>query len=370
MKTGSILFIRNAFGLGGAELYSYFIAKELKRLGYKVILSSNLPSLREKVSSLGYPTYQPIWTGPLKGITFRILTLLTLPILSIFYLYIILRRGVVIVNVMSPHDLIALGFIQKILGFRMVWTDHGDLKNFSKIKTSLMRSLVRYGLSKCQTIIVVSHDERARIVESLPWPEIWDKMKVVYNGVEVPEKPHKISSDLIVIGSTARVQVEKGIDTFIEALPVVKKNVGPVFKVVLAGAIDHQEIPRRVEELGLTGDVSFVGFQEDVPSFLRQLDIYVFPSRSEVFPFSTLEAMAAGLPIVATRVGGIPEQITNGKEGYLVDLDDVKTLSECLSKLIKDPALRKNMGGRAYLKAKSEFNIKDMTNKLLSIYGI
>lgn len=370
MKNGSILFVRNAFGLGGAELYSYIVAKELKSLGYRLVLSSNLDSLRKKVALLRYPTYQPTWTGRFKGLSFRLLTILNLPILSVFYFYVIVRQGVRVVNVMSPHDLIALSFIKPLLGFRMIWTDHGDLKTFSKSKTRLMKDLLRWALSCCERIILVSDNEMGKVKETLVWSELEKKFIVVHNGVEIPEERRIEDHQIMTVGSTARVQREKGLDVLIEALPEVKKGVNKRFQILLAGTVDHQEIVDRVNELGLSSLVKFVGFQEDVDRFLRQLDIYVFPSRNEVFPLSTLEAMARGLPIIATNVGGIPEQIIDGKEGFLVDAGDEDSLAEKITELINNDSLREEMGRRAREKVSANFNIKDVAKRLIEIYDL
>lgn len=365
----TILFIRHAYELGGAELYSYFLARELKSLGYEVVVSSSVKGLRDKVQSLGFPAYAPVWVGRLPGKLYQLGSLLTLPILIIHYLYICLRHRVAVANVMSRNDLWALSLIQPILRFKLVWTDHGDLKDLLRGGNILTMGLLHFSLGRCRAIICVSEDEKKRVTAVLKWPDLKEKITVVPNGVKVgPYTPPTNSK--IIIGSTARIQPQKGLDVLIDALPIVQKLAKEDFKVRLAGAIDDPGIVDQARKFKLEDLVSFEGYQEDVTGFLSSLDIYVFPSRTEVFPFSTLEAMSAGLPVVATTVGGVPEQIRDGVEGFLVPAGDKVKLAEQISRLINDPALRLNMGKRAYQRAAREFNISKITPYLLEVYGL
>jgi glycosyltransferase involved in cell wall biosynthesis len=112
---------------------------------------------------------------------------------------------------------------------------------------------------------------------------------------------------------------------------------------------DRDQLERRAHELGIVRDTLFLGYQEDVAPFYAAFDALVLPSSNEGTPVSAIEALAAGRPVVATRVGGVPDVVREGQDGFLVDAGDTDELADRLAQLARDPALRERMGseGRA-----------------------
>ena len=102
--------------------------------------------------------------------------------------------------------------------------------------------------------------------------------------------------------------------------------------------------------------------------YYKQADIYVLPSYAEGLPMSILEAASYGLPIVATRVGGIPEIIDDGVNGFLIDPGDKGALTDRLLRLIENPELRSQMGRAAYQKVKEKFDVDTVVKQLDSLY--
>ena len=100
-------------------------------------------------------------------------------------------------------------------------------------------------------------------------------------------------------------------------------------------------------DLGLAGRVHFLGQRDDIPDLLAALDIFVLPSHSEGVSLALLEAMAAGLPVIATAVGGLPEVVTDGVNGLLIPPQDPEALAQALARLLDDPALAKKLGENA-----------------------
>src|SRR5205085_744278 len=112
---------------------------------------------------------------------------------------------------------------------------------------------------------------------------------------------------------------------------------------------DRAQLERRAHELGVVKDTLFLGYQEDVAPFYAAFDALALPSSNEGTPVSAIEALAAGRPVVATRVGGVPDVVEEGEDGFLVDPGATDELADRLAQLARDPALRERMGkaGRA-----------------------
>ncbi len=107
---------------------------------------------------------------------------------------------------------------------------------------------------------------------------------------------------------------------------------------------DRDAIEQRAHDLGVVRDTLFLGYQEDVAPFYSAFDAFVLPSANEGTPVTAIEALAAGRPVVATRVGGVPDVVRDGEDGFLVEAGDVEGLAERLAALAADPGLRQQMG--------------------------
>jgi glycosyltransferase involved in cell wall biosynthesis len=117
----------------------------------------------------------------------------------------------------------------------------------------------------------------------------------------------------------------------------------------------------------LNDKVRFLGHRDDIPCILAITDVFVLPSRSEGQPGALVEAMASGLPCVGTRVGGVPEVITDGHDGLLVGGGDVGAMTQAIAKLLENRNLRKILGDNAKETAK-RFDITASTKKLFKVY--
>jgi glycosyltransferase involved in cell wall biosynthesis len=107
---------------------------------------------------------------------------------------------------------------------------------------------------------------------------------------------------------------------------------------------DRAGLERRAHELGIMRQVLFLGYQEEVSSFYAAFDALVLPSSNEGTPVSAIEALAAGRPVVATRVGGVPDVVRDGEDGFLVEAGETDELADRLERLARDPELRARMG--------------------------
>lgn len=201
-------------------------------------------------------------------------------------------------------------------------------------------------------------DALCKLRDALP-----NKIEVVHNGLEdrQPIALAKKEGNQFVIGCIARMDVSKGVLLLFEAFARLARN-HPEMRMVLAGAGDASaELARRTETLGLQQQVQLLGhYDGDVGALLASFDLYVFPSLWEGFPYGVVEAMRSGNVIVATRIGGIPEAITDGKEGLLITPGATDEIAAAIERLMADPAMRRELGHNARLRFESELALDKM----------
>ena len=177
-----------------------------------------------------------------------------------------------------------------------------------------------------------------------------------------------LPADALVYGLAARFAPQKALDVLVEAgLPLLKRCENAYLLIAGAGPLleQVQVVARKAE----TRDrILFPGFETDVPGLLASLDVYVSSALSEGLPLATIEAMAAGLPVVSTRAGGTPEVVEDGMTGTLVESGAAVPLGEAMMRLAFDPALRIRMGKAGRARALEEFTQERMFERTAEIY--
>ena len=169
----------------------------------------------------------------------------------------------------------------------------------------------------------------------------------------------------VVLGTVGRLDPLKDHRLLIEAVTGLE---GSWRLLVVGDGPLRAELERLVQERSLGGRVVFLGERRDVPELLRAMDAFVLPSRSEGLPMALLEAMACGLPVVATRVGGIPEAVREGEGGLLCDPGDSGGLRDALCRLISDPPLRRRLGRGARVAFERRFSLQRMVEGYERLY--
>lgn len=171
-----------------------------------------------------------------------------------------------------------------------------------------------------------------------------------------------------VLGVCARLTIEKGIEYLIKAMPNIL-TVYPNAKLLIAG---DGALKEELERLSISCQVSdhilFLGSRLDIPELLKIFDIYILPSISEGLPMIILEAMAAGCPIVATEVGGVPKAIVDGENGLLVRPGDPEQLFKSIKKLSDDEKLQEQFISRSKEIFKKQFSAKNMARQYEALY--
>lgn len=166
----------------------------------------------------------------------------------------------------------------------------------------------------------------------------------------------------IVIGITGRLRREKAHDVLFRAVPLVVEKCPQARFVCFGSGSLGGEFQQILAESGMTDHVQMAGFRKDVPECLAGLDIYTQPSRSEGLGTSVLEAAAAGLPVVASDSGGIPDIVEDGKTGLLVPVEDHERLAEGIVRLTGDAALRGELGRQAREKVRRVYSVEQLVS--------
>jgi glycosyltransferase involved in cell wall biosynthesis len=196
--------------------------------------------------------------------------------------------------------------------------------------------------------------------------------RVIYAGAATPAadilaSPCSSASEG-VLGTAGRLIGLKGIEYLLQAAAMLRREF-PGLRVEIAGSgPQRNELEQRVKVLGLAGSAEFLGWVDDLNFVLPRWDVFVLPSLEEGFPIAALEAMAAGLPVVASAVGGVPELVEDGKTGWLVPPRDVEALAFRIRILLTSPEQRKVMGAAAQERVRDHFSLAQSTESFTRLY--
>lgn len=211
-----------------------------------------------------------------------------------------------------------------------------------------------------------------------------DKIQIIHNAVDLDEfnlvisgKPYRdeigVADGESLIGVVGRIVPHKGQDIFIQAIPDIL-NFFPNAKFTIIGEDSTPngdfiiQLRQLIAELKLEAKVCFSGFKANVPQIMKALDVLIVPSLSEPFGRVVIEAMAAKTPVVASRVGGIPDIIENGVNGILVPLKNPKAISEAVIRLLSDKDLYYNISQNSSKTVEELFSIPKHVEKVEKLY--
>ncbi|OGY25939.1 MAG: hypothetical protein A2Z11_03290 [Candidatus Woykebacteria bacterium RBG_16_43_9] len=289
-------------------------------------------------------------------------------------------------DLVVTYDYKELIFAKSVKGkSKHIHFQHPQFPNWLRLNP-FVRSLVVSSMNEVDKIVtdcfaVKAHLKQFGVKE--------DKMEVIYNGIDeskfvpaaLPEK-NKIRKGLglvgkQIIGINARVNAGKGYETLISAFKQTKTGFPDTHLISVGGGNPYiqKKISTLVNKLGLSGRVKFLGEwpRDKTAEFYKAIDIFTLPSETEGLPLTVIEAMFSGLPVVATSVGGIPEEVVDDQTGLLVPAKDPNQLAEAFRKLLKDKSRGQKMGEAGREIALRKFTKKKMidnTYKLLVRMGV
>jgi glycosyltransferase involved in cell wall biosynthesis len=194
-------------------------------------------------------------------------------------------------------------------------------------------------------------------------------IRVIPNGVDLSVyRPRAGRSRLRRIVTVANLRPEKAHEILIEAVAALLKVCADVELFLVGGGPRLNDLKAVADRLGIASRVHFLGHREDVAAILADSDLFALTSRSEAFPNSVMEAMAAGLPIVATKVDGVPELIEHQRNGVLVAADDAGAVTAALRELIEHPGHAAALGLAARQTVESRFSFDRMVSSFEDLY--
>lgn len=256
----------------------------------------------------------------------------------------------------------------------IVYTFHSTIEPLSDIK---WHTRVWYHIfNKYSRIVAVSKD--IEIVARKNWPNT--TIKNIYLGIkpiqvdrEAARRDLHLSNDVLMVMCTANYNHIKGLDVLVNAVNRLKQNNylnKIVFYVVGQTDQDKVELQQMIDNYKLTDYFRLVGISNCIPKYLCAADIYIQPSRHEGLPLALMEACSAGLPIVASRIGGIPEVAVEGVNALLFEVENVEECADTILKMINDHSICSLYGKNSKSVYSANFQLSNNVKKLFEYYKI
>jgi len=247
--------------------------------------------------------------------------------------------------------------------------DTFSLKNNYGLRVKFFKKIQFCVAKRADQIIVPSHYFKNII---LNWGIDSEKIKVIYNGIKLPQHldVRRPSGAEKIILSVGRLVSWKGFKVLIETMPELLKEIPELKLVIVGSGPQRKELEDTIGKLDLSNKVTLMGqiSRSELLGQKKLADIFVFNTNWESFSFDTVEAMALGLPVVATKVGSLPELIENNKEGILVKPNDKEVIKNAVVKIFQNGSFRQEIVQNAYQKSK-QFSIQNTLDNLVKLLG-
>lgn len=284
------------------------------------------------------------------------------------------RENAVLVHAHLLGSTLTYSILCLLMRLPLVATLHGRVDiNPNERFVAIKQWIMRLGVDK---LVAVSRDLAQYIESRGLFPA--KAINVIYNGIDpsrygVKLKENlrsdlKLPADAVLIGSLGNIRPAKSYETLISAVAQLND---PKLHFIIAG---HQKkdlmdkLRAQMEMLGISAQIHFIGFYDNTPDFLAQLDMFVLSSSSEGFSIATIEAMATGLPVVATRCGGPEEILQNNVTGHLVPVNSPIELAEAIRFMIDHPDEAQRLANAGHQHMRNTFSLKVMLDAYKDMY--
>ncbi|HLQ84668.1 MAG TPA: TIGR03088 family PEP-CTERM/XrtA system glycosyltransferase [Salinisphaeraceae bacterium] len=268
----------------------------------------------------------------------------------------------------------------RLAGVRhIIHAEHGRDAADPQGSSRKYRRLRRLLAPAISIFVAVSEDLASWLVQEVGIAD--NKVQLIRNGIDLeryhpeaeaePPWPAQFApAGSIVVGSVGRLNAVKAFADLLQAFARVQfSDTGPAPRLVIVGSGPEQAaLEQLVHELGIAERVWLAGERDDVPQLLQAMDVYVCSSIAEGMALTLLEAMASGLPVIATQVGGNPELVLAQETGLLVPASDAGALADAIETLVADPELRREQGQAGRQRAQACFSMAAMTAGYCALY--
>jgi len=354
-----VAFINSIRMFGGGEVWLFRIMEELERRGHGVFLLCRPGTpLYIKAVSRGFRVQSLAMRGDLDPRTIY----LTWKWLRT------IRPDVLVTNM--DKELRFGGLAARLAGMRCIIPRRGidyPLKDTWMYRFSYTRLATR--------IVANSEATKQALLRNSPWLS-GDRIRVIYNGIDV--EPFQQADPVafrrkagfqpgdVVFGFVGQLDERKGVDVLVEAFGRFAPS-HPAGRLLIVGE-GPLEFDLKKECQRFRRQVFFSGYVENIEQVMKSVDVLLLPSLWEGFGIVLIEAMAAGKPVIATRISNIPEIVSHGSDGFLVPPSDPSELCRWMDVLYRDPGLRKRMGGEGSRKVAERFTLRIMADAYESLF--
>jgi glycosyltransferase involved in cell wall biosynthesis len=263
----------------------------------------------------------------------------------------------------------------------VVHTFHGHVLRgyFGRFWTGFFRFLERMLARVTDALVAVSPEVRDELVAMHVAPA--SKFAVVRLGIRLEERVAAdraageetrrvmgIPDGRLVVGWIGRMTAVKRADDVLRAFKLLRDGGVDACLCMVGDGPDRDRVEELASELGIVRDCLFPGYQEQVGPFFAAFDVFVLPSGNEGTPVTAIEALASGCPVVATRVGGVPDVVRDGEDGFLVEPGSIEELAARLADLGADPALRTRMGAAGRERVLHRYSVDRLIDDIDRLY--
>jgi len=361
--TVSVLHVINGEHYSGAERVQDLLAGNLGQFGFQVgfacLRPGRFPEMREYATAPIHETSmrwrfdpRPVWQ----------------------LAKIIRREDYRLVHAHTPRSLMAAAAASLLTGVQLVYHVHSPVADDSnRCWHNRVNALVeRVCLFRASAVIAVSRSLGDRMSRSGISAR---RLSVVPNGVPARQpkcsRPAGSREDW-TLGTLALFRPRKGTEILLESLALLRSQGLPV-RLRAVGPFETPEYERQIkqlaDELGLADAIDWIGFTQDVDSQLARMDLFVLPSLfGEGLPMVVLEAMASGVPVVATRVEGVPEAVRDGRDGLIAEPGDVRSLAGAVARVVRGEVDWREMRTNAIARHAEEFSDRSMARGVAQVY--
>jgi glycosyltransferase involved in cell wall biosynthesis len=360
-----ILQVISSSGMYGAESVILNLARGLTDAGHPCVLGvfANSPNLNlqlhEKALEEGMPSYPFPCKGQFDPTAIRRIRDLALETAA---------------DIIHTHGYKADLYTRMAMigsGVPLVSTCHNWLDE--DWRTYLYGVVDRYVLRSFPRVVAVSEEVRQRLLEAGVHHQ---RIRIIRNGIDLrpftvergPDPDDWSQDRPAVVGMVARLSAEKGVDLFLHAAAQVAGTMPHARFVVVGDGPDREQLEALIDQLRLRPYVSMLGRRNDMPAQYASFDLLVSSSRKEGLPIAILEAMASGLPVVATTVGDVLNVVRNGETGILLPTGDPGALASAIVDLLGDRDKRRRLGSVARQLVESQYSAERMSNDYLETY--